>query len=99
MAGYLNWANGLLDDVLASHQSWKVKHRLIAAEAFARRAVDGFKDWNYLKAVTNARQAYVQVALAAERLGIETPTESALRRVNRSQAPIHEGDPIRFPDN
>ena len=99
MAGYLNWANGLLDDVQASHQSWRVWRELAAAEDFARKAVDGFDSWNYLSAAANARAAYAQVAKAADRLGIETPTDNALRLAGRAGMPLHEGDPIRFPNN
>ncbi len=99
MAGYLNWANGLLGDIQGSSQSWKVWRELASAEQFARKAVDGFNDWNYLSAATNARLAYVQVAKAADRLGIETPTESTLRMALKASAPQPEGDPIRFPNN
>ena len=99
MAGYLNWANGLLDDVLADPQAWKVWRKLAAAEQYAKKALDGFKDWNYLSAATNARRAYAQVALAAGQLGIETPTESALRMAAKAAVQRPDADPIRFPNN
>jgi hypothetical protein len=99
MAGYLNWANGLLDDVLADPHAWKVWRKLAAAEQYARKALDGFKDWNYLSAATNARRAYAQVALAADQLGIETPTDSALRMAAKAAAQRPDADPIRFPNN
>jgi hypothetical protein len=99
-AGYLNWANGLLDDILAHPKAYKVRGDLALAEYYARKAVNSFNAWSYLSAAANARRAYAKVAGAADDLGIETPTESALRMsAGVRNAPAHEGDPIRFPNN
>jgi hypothetical protein len=98
-AGYLNWANGLLDDILAHPDSDDVNSELAAAERFARRAIRGFNSWNHLSAAANARDAYEEIATAAAELGIETPTEAFLRLgVSNAGAP-HKGDPIRSPGN
>jgi hypothetical protein len=71
-----------------------------AAKNYSNRALARFNQWNYLEAVTYARQAYEQLSLAAIQLGIPTPSsqyEPAVAQPGMS-AP-HEGDPIRFPDN
>jgi hypothetical protein len=102
-AGYLNWANGLVDDILAHPRANRVMDRLDRAEALARKATKAFKAWRFLAAASNARRAYVQVARAAARLGIETPSEAAaaaLQRASGRNAGVpHEGDPIRSPYN
>jgi hypothetical protein len=58
----------------------------------------GFHQWKYRQAAAFARRAYEQLALAAARLGIETPADTMLR-ATPGTPPVHEGDPIRFPDN
>jgi hypothetical protein len=96
-AGYLNWANSLLADILADPNAGTVQANLDQAEAYAALAVEGFNNWDYLAAAMNARLAYEQIAMAAAQLGI-TLTDEALRVAPTQMAP-HEGDPIRFPDN
>lgn len=98
MAGYLNWANSLLDDILAHPKANKVKNNVAKAEGYAEKAIESFNKWNYLDAAANARKAYEEIAKAADALGIVTPTENLLRIAPTLNAP-HEGDPIRFPDN
>jgi hypothetical protein len=100
-AGYLNWANGLVDDILAHPRAGRVADRLAWADELAERAIRSFRQWNYLSAAANARRAYVQVARAAARLGIDTPTAmGSTQRAGRPGATVpHEGDPIRFPNN
>lgn len=98
-AGYLNWANGLLDDILAHPDANEVSSHLAKAEASARAAVRGFRNWSYLGAATNARVAYEAIATAAAELGIETPTEAFLRLGVSNAAAPHKGDPIRNPGN
>lgn len=97
-AGYMNWANSLLDDVLAHPRVNKVQRKLARAEAHAAQAAASFNSWNYLDAVTNARLAYEQIALAAAELGIELPTDDIMLRVAPSMSAPHEGDPMRFPN-
>jgi hypothetical protein len=97
-AGYLNWANSLLDDILADADVSSVQDNIDQAEMYAEQAVTSFENWDYLAAATNARLAYEQIAMAADELGIETLEAEALR-VNPSMMAPHEGDPIRYPDN
>jgi hypothetical protein len=98
-AGYLNWANSLLDDILAHPDAANVQDNIAQAEAYAALAAESFNNWDYLAAATNARLAYEQIALAAAELGLTTPTDEAFLLVAPTQNAPHEGDPIRFPDN
>jgi hypothetical protein len=99
-AGYLNWANGLLDDILAHPGANRVMDEIDRAEELAGRAVNQFKAWRYLGAAANARRAYVALARAARELGIEIPSMTTAQRADgRSPAVPHEGDPIRSPYN
>ena len=97
-AGYLNLANGLLDDILAHPDAGLVQQQVDDAQRAAARAIAQFDSWNYLAAATSAYQAYSLVAAAAEQLGIaEAAIAAQLAPVG---APVpHAGDPIRFPDN
>jgi hypothetical protein len=101
-AGYLNWANGLAGDILDNPKASKVRDNVRRANWHAMRAIHAFKSWNYLPAAANARRAYVIIARAANRLGIDTPTmatASLERARTRGAAVPHEGDPIRFPNS
>lgn len=97
-AGYLNWANSLLDDILAHPNVGDVQDNITQAEAYAALAIESFNNWDYLAAAANARLAYEQIALAAAELGIGDSMEEALLL----SAPIRtvplEGDWIRNPD-
>jgi len=97
-AGYLNWANGLLDDILAHPNAGAVQANIAQADAYAMQAIESFQNWNYLDAATSARLAYEQIGMAADALGIETLDAEALLVAPSMMAP-HEGDPIRFPNN
>jgi hypothetical protein len=77
-AGYLNWANSLLDDILAHPDAGTVQANVTQAEAYAMQAIQSFANWDYLAAAMNARLAYEQIALAADALGI-APEETMLR--------------------
>ena len=98
-AGYLNWANGLLDDILAHPRANQVAGLIAHADAFAMNATRQFRAWHFLSAAANARMAYVRIARAAAMLGIETPTSMAAQsaRIGSGAAP-HE-DPVRMPNN
>lgn len=97
-AGYLNWANGLLDDILAHPDAGQVQQQVDGAQRAAARAIAQFDSWNYLGAATSAYQAYTLAATAAEQLGIANAAIAAQLVPVGGSAP-HEGDPIRFPDN
>ena len=71
-AGYLNWANDLLDDILAHPNAGDVQDNVTQAEAYAAQAAESFKTWDYLNAAANARLAYEQILLAAEELDLST---------------------------
>ena len=93
-AGYLNWANNLLDDILADSDTSEVQDNLDQAEAYAAAAKAAFDQWDYLTAAMNARLAYEQVATAADELGLSTQSADRLLLVPSMRAP-HEGDWIR----
>jgi hypothetical protein len=98
-AGYLNWASSLLAEIAAHPDAAKVKQYVNRAAQHATQAIRSFENWQYLNAVSHARQSYEQAAIAAEMLGIEFhPFGEALRLAPSAAAP-HEGDPIRYPDN
>lgn len=98
MAGYLNWSNELLGQIQAHPDAGKVRERVNVANKFATIALRSFDQWQYRQAAANARKAYEQLARAAARLSIETPSD-AMMLVAPNMVPVHEGDPIRFPDN
>jgi hypothetical protein len=92
-AGYLNWANDLLDDIVAHPDAANVQDNVAQAEAYAMQAVESFKNWDYLAAAMNARLAYEQIAMAAAELGI--PTDSKLLQVAPVMDAWEKGDWIR----
>jgi hypothetical protein len=98
MAGYLNWSNALLAEIQAHPNANQVRERITVANKFSEIALKSFDQWKYRQAAAFAHRAYEQLAKAAARLGIETPAD-ALMRVAPSTIPMHEGDPIRFPNN
>lgn len=98
-AGYLNWSNAVLGDIQASGKADKVKDLLETADHHAGEAIKAFTRWDYLRAVSHAREAYETVDRAAKKLGIATPTRDSALRAIPGAIPVHEGDPIRFPDD
>src|SRR5581483_6062660 len=64
-AGYLNWSNALLADLLASPKAGQVAGKIAEADQLAKQAQDEFKDWSYLDAARNARRAYERLLAAA----------------------------------
>ena len=98
-AGYLNWANAVLGDIVASHKSHKVSDLLERADDKAARAIHEFKAWDYLESATEAREAYELVATAARKLAISTPTLNAALRRLPNAAVVKEGCRMRFPNN
>jgi hypothetical protein len=98
-AGYLNWSNALLGDILASPDAGKVDNLLRKADQEAKAARRDFEAWNYLGAATNARQAYERLLKAAQELGIETPTINAAQRALPNATVPRHFDPIRGHDD
>lgn len=98
-AGYLNWTSSLLGEIAAHPDAAKVKRYVNQSTHHATQSIRSFENWDYLNAVSHARQAYEQALIAANMLGIDfTPFAETLRVVPNLTAP-HEGDPIRYPDN
>jgi hypothetical protein len=98
-AGYLNWSNALLGDILASEQADEVGGILRQADQEAKAAKRSFETWNYLAAARHARQAYERLLKAAAELGIETPTVDATRQALPYRNIPPQYDPIRLPNN
>jgi hypothetical protein len=97
-AGYLNWANDLLDDILAHPDVGSVRSLINEARAEARMARQGFRNWDYLTAASSARESFELVATAAEQLGIPVdPAVAQLRMAPNPNVP-RLVDPIRIPD-
>ena len=98
MAGYLNKANDLLDDILAQDDAGTFEDRLQRADRYAERAQNDFDSWNYLSAVRNAYRAYMIVAAVAAELGIETSTAAPARLLGQTRMSgiklIRSGDRI-----
>ncbi len=99
MAGYLNWANDLADDILAHPDFHLVRHLYKNADSNARKAQQSFRDWDYLSSVSNAYRAYTLLLQAAVRLGIPVSSPVVQHNLAPNSEVPHEGDPIRFPDN
>jgi len=79
MAGYLNWANALAGDILASGKASSVTHALWLADRLAEDSIDAFNDWDYLRAVRKARIAYAILDSAAHHIGLESSSLAAAR--------------------
>jgi hypothetical protein len=92
-AGYLNWANSILDDILSHPDAGDVQDNVDQAESYATQAVQSFNTWDYLAAAASARLAYEQIAMAADELGLIT--EADMLRVAPLMMAPHEGDWIR----
>ncbi len=69
-AGYLNWANALAGDILASADMKTVMFRLIQADRHAAAARAHFRSWRYLEAVAEARLAYEVLVEAAASIDV-----------------------------
>jgi hypothetical protein len=80
-AGYLNWSNAVLGDILSHPDASRVQHLIRAADDAAGKSLEAFQDWNFLQAATSARQAYSLVTVAARQIGASTPTLDAARQM------------------
>jgi hypothetical protein len=90
-AGYLNWANALAGDILASPDAHQVRRELRRADRRAEEAKEAFKEWRYLEAVDEARDAYTILVKAAEDIGLVSPRLAAARMALPGAAPPKEG--------
>lgn len=98
-AGYLNWCNELLADILAHPGYSSVAAYVVAAENNATYSVAAFNGWNFNLSASLAKKAYWYLAKAAVILGIPTPDIADVPIGDINPDVQHEGDPIRFPDN
>ena len=78
-AGYLNWANVLAGDVLASPNASSVFVKLVAADALAAVAKGKLDRWDYLDAAEHARAAYLTLVSAADDIGVSSARIAAAR--------------------
>jgi hypothetical protein len=78
-AGYLNWANALAGEILASPNASSVFIKLIAADALAAVAKGRLNRWDYLDAVERARAAYLTLVSAANDIGLSSARLAAAR--------------------
>jgi len=78
-AGYLNWAHVLAGDILASPDAHEVMDMVSDADEAAADALDALQDWRYLNAASEAREAYVLLVRAAEKIGVASSRLSAAR--------------------
>ena len=69
-AGYLNWANAVAGDILASPEAPRAMTAVLLADRKARQARDAFEAWRYLEGATSAREAYVTLKQAADSIGV-----------------------------
>ena len=78
-AGYLNWANALAGDILASPNASSVFVKLVTADALAAVAKGQLARWDYLDAVERARAAYLTLVSAAHDIGVSSARLAAAR--------------------
>lgn len=96
-AGFLNQANALAADVLASRRASRVQLLMAAADLAARAAKASFERWDYLNAAASARLAYTLVSAAADAIDVTSAALTAARQ----PLPLRrhpDGCWIRFPD-
>lgn len=96
-AGYLNWANHLLDDIKGHPGAPGVNDLVRQGRQLARQAEDAFQSWDYTGAAMYARQSYEAIGTAAEQLGISAARADALRLKPNPNVP-RVVDPIRNED-
>jgi hypothetical protein len=80
-AGYLNWANLLAGDLVASPEAPRATAALLLADRKARLAKDAFEAWRYLEAATSAREAYVTLKQAADSIGVSSASLAESQRL------------------
>jgi hypothetical protein len=91
MAGYLNRANVLAGDILASGSASSVTGALRRADQAAKAALDAFRSWDYLAAVTEARKAYTILSGAADEVGVSSARLAAAMTPLPGMWPTKEG--------
>ena len=72
IAGYLNRANALAGDILASGYGHRVSLALLTADLLARQARSRFDAWRYDEAVVAARATFALLSQAADLVGVSS---------------------------
>jgi hypothetical protein len=80
-AGYLNWANAVAGDILASPEAPRAMPAVLLADGKARQARDAFEAWRYLEGATAAREAYVMLKQAADGIGVVSASLAESQRL------------------
>jgi hypothetical protein len=80
-AGYLNWANAVAGDILASPEAPRAMPAVLLADRKARLARDAFEAWRYLEGATAAREAYVTLKQAADGIGVASAALAESQRL------------------
>jgi hypothetical protein len=80
-AGYLNWANAVAGDILASPEGPRAMTAVLLADRKARAAKDAFEAWRYLEAASSAREAYVTLKQAADGIGVVSASLAESQRL------------------
>ncbi|MDH4064195.1 MAG: hypothetical protein OEW19_07320 [Acidobacteriota bacterium] len=96
-AGYLNWTNAVVGDLLAHRGVNRVGLLLAAADWAATASVSAFNRWDYLTAAASARLAYSLASFAAGSIGASTPTLTAARQPLAERHHPKDGCYIRSP--
>jgi len=94
-AGYLNWANDVLADIVAHPDAGSVRPLVNQADDLATQAQRAFNRWDYATAAANARDAYELIATAAAQLGLSAELDAPL--FAPTDRPLKEGDWLKEP--
>lgn len=96
-AGYLNWTNAIVGDLLAYGGASRVGLLLTAADWAATSSVAAFRRWDYLTAAASARLAYSLALAAAGSIGAPTPRLTSARQLRPDRHHPKDGCYIRYP--
>ena len=94
-AGYLNWANDVLADIVAHPDAGSVQPLVNQADGLASQAQRAFNRWDYAAAAPAARGAYELIATAAAQLGLSAAPDAPL--FAPTDRPLKEGDWLKGP--
>ena len=97
-AGYLNWANAVAGDILASPEAPRAMPAVLARRSQARQARDAFEAWRYLEGATAARETYVTLKQDADGIGVVSASlAESQRHAALGIGPRKDGCRPRYP--
>ncbi|MEZ5288946.1 MAG: hypothetical protein R2712_29925 [Vicinamibacterales bacterium] len=96
-AGYLNWTNAVVGDVMIHGAPWHVRLLLEAADWAATASVASFKRWDYVASAASARLAYTLASAAAGAISAPTPTLTSARQLRPDRHHPKDGCYVRYP--